>query len=257
MPKIGGQELKGAVMEDFLNAKLVSKRAPKDRPLFGLTLLLVDDSRYFSEAVRLLAVRSGARLRRADCLASARKHLRIYNPDVILVDLGLPDGSGVEVIGELSELGPGGPEIVALSGIDDPLERQRALQAGAKRFLTKPLQDLAAFQQIINVVLAGDGAQKWQPGVVGQAVSPDPAALIEDLRSIRQLLRRALPDGNLDQIAYCASFLRSVARSAQDRELQTVARCLSSETALKCGWQSTGQDTLGLLDTRIATAPVI
>ncbi len=244
-------------MDDIFDVKIMTNRALADQPLFGVTILLVDDSHYFSEAVRLLSVRSGARLRRADCLASARKHLKIYSPDVILVDLGLPDGSGIEVIGELSVLGTGGPKIVALSGIDDPLERQRALKAGAKRFLTKPLQGLAAFQQVIAAVMAEDGAQKWTPSVVGAAVTPDRSALIKDLRGIRRLLRTALPVGDLNQVAYCASFIRSVARTAQDRELQILARRLSSETALNFGWQSSGQQTLGLLDTRINDAPPI
>ena len=57
------------------------------RPLTGLTVLVIEDSRFASEAVRLLCLKSGARIRRADCLRSAARHLRTYRPAVVIVDL--------------------------------------------------------------------------------------------------------------------------------------------------------------------------
>jgi len=50
------------------------------RPLLGLTILVVEDSRFACDAMRLLCLRSGARIRRADCLRSARRHLQVYRP---------------------------------------------------------------------------------------------------------------------------------------------------------------------------------
>jgi len=120
------------------------------RPLLGLTVLVVEDSRFASEAVRLLCIRSGARIRRADSLTAAHRHLQLYRPSVVIVDIGLPDGSGIDLVREITqaELGEK-PVILATSGADgDGLEAE-AIAAGANGFLPKPIDSVSAFQQAI------------------------------------------------------------------------------------------------------------
>lgn len=72
--------------------KLISPTL-KSRPLIGVTVLIVKDSRFVCEVARLLYLHSGARLRCVATITSARLHLRLYRPNVVLVDLGLPNGS--------------------------------------------------------------------------------------------------------------------------------------------------------------------
>ncbi|MCB2124002.1 MAG: response regulator, partial [Rhodobacteraceae bacterium] len=83
---------------------------------------------------------SGARVRRADCLRSAERHLSTYRPSVTIVDLVLPDGSGLDLIGRLDGRVPRLPVILATSG--DPGMESAARDAGAQGFLAKPLDDL-------------------------------------------------------------------------------------------------------------------
>ncbi len=108
------------------------------RPLLGLTILLVEDSRYCSEAVRLLCLRSGARLRRADSKAAAYRHLATYRPSLVLTDIGLPDGSGLDIVRDLVAHRPNAPVVLATSGEDSSLCRTAALKAGADGFLQNP-----------------------------------------------------------------------------------------------------------------------
>ena len=120
------------------------------RPLLGLTVLVVEDSRFASEALRLMSLHSGARLRRADCLAAARRHLGAYTPSVTLVDLMLPDGSGADLIRDLVARDSIAP-VIATSGLAGGEAEARA--AGAQGFLAKPVASLALFQQTADLLL--------------------------------------------------------------------------------------------------------
>jgi DNA-binding NarL/FixJ family response regulator len=72
----------------------------------------------------------------ADCVESARSILRTKPYDLALVDLGLPDGSGVEIIAALSTLKTP-PLIVVATIYDDDRHLFPALQAGAQGYLLK------------------------------------------------------------------------------------------------------------------------
>lgn len=112
-------------------------------PLQGLTVLAVEDSRFASDALRLMCQRAGARLRRAETLETARAHLRTYRPDVVIVDLGLPDGRGEALIRDLVLSARRPAVILGTSGAEGG--RSAALAAGADGFLDKPFESLAAF----------------------------------------------------------------------------------------------------------------
>ena len=88
------------------------------RPLIGKTVLIVEDSRFICEAARLMCLHSGARLRRADSLAAARRHLNVYFPTIVIIDVGLPDGSGLQLISELAGASPRISVILGTSGDD-------------------------------------------------------------------------------------------------------------------------------------------
>ena len=226
--------------------------------MLGLTILLVEDSRCCSQAVRMMTAKSGARLRRADCLRSARRHLAIYRPDVLMVDLGLPDGSGTDLIRELQSNPDMSSAIVALSGDDGGPGRAQALKAGATCFLTKPLQDIASFQQVILKVMSGQG---WDvgfvPRLVGSPVAVDNQAFVDDLALVNQKLPKAIGQGDMTALKYLAQFTRSVAQTAQDRELTNSASAFSLRLQRGAGWQEKAEQMLALVQRRRNASPPI
>lgn len=204
-------------MGEELNDLLPGRGPLPGRPLLGLTILVVEDSRFASEAMRLLCLRSGARIRRADCLRSARRHLQTYRPTAVIVDLGLPDGSGVDLIADLARAQPRVPAILGISG--DTAGEGAAMAAGADGFLAKPVESLAAFQRAILAALPDGHADCIAHGD-GDEIAPDPIALRDDLAHAAELLAGAADETMLD---YVSRFLAGVARSSHDGALADAA----------------------------------
>lgn len=197
-----------------------------NRPLLGLTVLVVEDSRFACEAVRLLCLRSGARIRRADCLRSARKHLQVYRPHVIIIDLGLPDGSGIDLIAELSCALPRVPVILGTSG--DDFAENAAIAAGADGFLTKPVTSLAMFQNAVLSRLPDDWHIPGPREISDDVVEPDYMAFRDDMAHVAEVIGDQADEEVSD---YVAQFVGGVARSAADKALADAAANLARNRA--------------------------
>lgn len=211
-------------------------------PMRGLTVLAVEDSRFASEALRLMCQRSGARLRRAETLAAARAHLRLYRPDVVIVDLGLPDGRGEVLIRDLVLTAQRPMVILGTSASESG--RATALAAGADGYLDKPVESLAAFQRaLIGVAAAGSG--------IG-LVMPDALALRDDLLRVSERLA-AGPDAGTRR--YLAGFVRGLARMLRDPGLAAAAEGCTAPGADVAGLQSVIADRLARSTNAFARAP--
>ncbi len=223
-----------------------------ERPLLGLTVLVVEDSRVASEAMRLLCLRSGARIRRADTLRAARRHLKVYRPSAIIVDLGLPDGSGLDLITELDGTVPRVPVLLASSG--DPGVEDAALAAGADGFMAKPIHSLAVFQ---DAILSRLPAERQPPGpraLVEDVIIPDNGAFCDDMAHAAEVLIDT-EDGKM--LDYAAQFLGGVARSAKDDAL---ARAAGRLAELRASGEPVGRQAAtvaGLVQDRLTAKKAI
>ncbi|MBE1293773.1 MAG: response regulator [Pseudomonadota bacterium] len=221
------------------------------RPLLGMTVLVVEDSRFSSDALRLMCVRSGARIRRADCLTSARRHLQVYMPTVAIVDMGLPDGSGADLIEELNKASPRIELILGTSG--DDFAQEAALAAGADGFIAKPYGSLAEFQQAILRRLP----DAYRPTVAriadNEAIQPDPVAFRDDLLHAADTLK----DGDEDLIDYVAQFLGGLARSAGDKGLLNAVKAVETARKEGSGVRANVAELNGVVENRLTEAATI
>lgn len=104
-----------------------------------LRILLVEDNPGDARLIRELLMDSGIATAAIDVsttLADATKHLTEQAPDVLLLDLSLPDAHGLETVTEALSVAPSVP-IVVLTGLDDERLALQAVQSGAEDYLVK------------------------------------------------------------------------------------------------------------------------
>jgi len=115
-----------------------------------LRILVVDDNVDSTDSLRMLLEMSGHQVRCAYDGPVALQTASFFNPDVILLDLGLPGMHGYEVARRLRAMdSTRHPHLIALTGYGSSEDEQRSLEAGFEHHLVKPLDC-----QTLNSILA-------------------------------------------------------------------------------------------------------
>ncbi len=102
----------------------------------GPLLLLIEDEPQLRRFLRATFAAHGFRLIEAENGQQGLMHATGHNPDLILLDLGLPDMDGIEVVKRLREWS--GTPIIVVSARGQEEDKVKALDLGADDYLTKP-----------------------------------------------------------------------------------------------------------------------
>ena len=113
-------------------------------------ILLVEDSALVRSALQLLLEENGFRVTLAATGAEAIDELSETTPDLMLLDLGLPDGDGLMVLDALLERGLRMPVTVALTGSDDSRTVARCLERGCREVLVKPVPTRELVARVVS-----------------------------------------------------------------------------------------------------------
>ena len=144
-----------------------------------IRLLVVDDHPLLRAGVRAALEGTGIEIvGEADTVASAVREAIIGHPDVVLMDLGLPDGSGIEATRLVLADRPG-TAVLAFTMSDDDESVFAALRAGALGYLVKgaPRQELVRAIQVV-----ADGEALFLGPGVARRVQAHFAAVAGDSR---------------------------------------------------------------------------
>ena len=99
-------------------------------------ILIIEDDAHIRRLVRVTVQRAGHRAVEASNAREGLSLLDIEKPDVVLLDLGLPDRDGLELIQPIR--GRSGAMLIVVSAREDTAEKVAALDLGADDYLTKP-----------------------------------------------------------------------------------------------------------------------
>ena len=114
-------------------------------------ILVVDDEIDFVATYRRLLGRPGYRVISAGTVLEAVAKLRTESPHLVVSDLRLPDGDGLEIVRAARAL-PTPPPVVVVTGFGSADSRRDAAAAGAAAYVTKPFS-LPALVKLTDMLL--------------------------------------------------------------------------------------------------------
>jgi len=150
-------------------------------------LMIVDDEDSFRRLTARELERTGYVVREAASLAEARLALLKDDFHVVLLDVRLPDGSGLDLLPEVRETSPT-TDVVMLTAYGTVQEAIRAMKEGAHDFLTKPCK-LAELEAVLDKVFEKQALERGNTALQRDVARLAPSdGFIGDSAQIKEML---------------------------------------------------------------------
>jgi two-component system KDP operon response regulator KdpE len=211
----------------------------------GMTALIVEDDRNIRRSVCTSLETNGWTVREAETLRQGLAHIQSTRFDLAIVDLGLPDGDGVDLIARIRKESPA--PIIVLSARSEEEHKVRALDAGADDYVEKPFrvaEFLARVRAHVRRQRDGDREGQQTFALVGNVEFDRGARVVrklgKDVRltktqyklfdflvanagrvlTHRQLLREVWGPGRVEHPEYLRVFMASLRQKLEDDPAQ-------------------------------------
>jgi CheY-like chemotaxis protein len=125
----------------------------------GRSILIVEDNADARDALRMLLELDGHTVEAVAEGQQALEVARAKDPDIALVDIGLPGIDGYEIARRVRARDTRRPVLIALTGYGQPEDRRRATDAGFDDMLVKPVDPTALTNLIATLEIPGRGSR--------------------------------------------------------------------------------------------------
>ena len=174
--------------------------------LTGPQILVVEDERAISEPLAKLLAREGFAATVAGTVADALAEFAAGAPDLILLDLNLPDGDGRDVAREIRR--SSGVPIIMLTARGTETDRIVGLEIGADDYVVKPFSSAEVIARIRAVLRRSEAPAEQDDEALGEPV------VVEGMRIDPTTHRAFLGDDELDLSLKEFDLLYELARNA-------------------------------------------
>jgi DNA-binding NtrC family response regulator len=135
-----------------MNSSNTSGEFSAQVPLLAKRVLIVEDETVFAHSVQKRLQREGYNSEICPNLASARQRFRELSPDLVLLDMRLPDGSGLDLLTEIKADPTADTVVLVMSAYGEVDDAVSAMKRGATDYLKKPV-DLEELMLNVRKVL--------------------------------------------------------------------------------------------------------
>jgi CheY-like chemotaxis protein len=154
-----------------INAGAKTNAAGAETSLEGRSVLVVDDNCDAADSLSMLLRLAGAKVTVAYDGASALAAVPIHQPDVVLLDVGMPGMDGYTVASRIRQDAQNNDMLlIALTGFGQEEDRKRSTAAGFNDHLTKP----ADLQALLSLVASYQPAAASRAKLQGTLGFPEP-----------------------------------------------------------------------------------
>lgn len=117
----------------------------------GRNILFVDDDITSLDIMAILFEKKGFNVMRSADGRQAIESVEENKPDIVIVDLMMPEVDGVEAVGKMRDAGFTNP-VIAFTASNDPELHSKALAAGCAKVLTKPCKSQVLVQSVNDLI---------------------------------------------------------------------------------------------------------
>jgi len=144
-----------------------------------MQILIVDDEPAIIAALQPALAAQGYGLTCAATASEALGHVAATETDLVLLDLGLPDADGIEIISKLKKIS--GATVIVLSARHQEAAKVRALDEGADDYINKPF----GIDELLARLRAADRRRQQAAGNLADAFRSDPLEVDFGRREVR------------------------------------------------------------------------